>query len=134
MKIKLDFVTNSSTTSFVMYGVEISTEAILSDLIISLTLSYMLENDQSFPSNYTSKDLRKDVEEEGEYEYIEMALTALGLELIGDYENGCFYIGISPCDIGDDETGARFKQRVKDKLVSIGIKAKPMHMVEEINS
>lgn len=80
MKTRHSLVSNSSTTSFCIYGTEVERRVVEED-----------------PQRYKAEEL------EDHY----------GNPNYGD-EN--IFIGISWCNIKDNETGAEFKKRVKDAL------------------
>jgi hypothetical protein len=96
MKIRTGFVSNSSTTSFCIYGVELEKSSIREYLKKQLVREYD-EADIDFLISKYSKNL--------EYNY--------GPE--SDY----VYIGRSFTSIKDDETGAQFKQNIKDEIAKI---------------
>jgi hypothetical protein len=98
MKIRDGFVSNSSTTSFCIYGAYFYTE----------------EAQKFYP------ELTEDDDVDG---FLDDKLYNVDeLELIGDpYDDG-YWVGISWPNIKDDETGAQFKQRVKETLEKNGIK------------
>lgn len=52
---------------------------------------------------------------------ISLIIEKLELDLMANSfgEYGNFYIGRSPCNIGDDETGKQFKDSVKESLLKL---------------
>ena len=93
MKIRQGFVSNSSTSSFCIYGA-----------------SY----------NKPKKEFVDEVGEETSFyevleDFIEKNSKRLGLESHNPDGDG-FYIGVGATDIKDDETGAQFKARVVSAL------------------
>lgn len=86
MKVRTGFVSNSSTSSFCIYGTKVDCGAIKE---------------------------RHEEEDFDAYEYLESRASDLGLEFhsICGYH---YYVGESWSSIGDDETGAQFKQRIKE--------------------
>lgn len=94
MKIRTGFVSNSSSSSFCIYGAEFERGCI------------------KVPDD-------EDVDDFDEYDFIEELLEDKEFEdLI--YEVPCewdtFYIGLDPCCIGDDETGGQFRAKTQ-KLI-----------------
>ena len=102
MKIRSGFVSNSSSSSFLMYGTYVDNEKI--------------EEIKQFPSlkkEFEDKDLEK-------YDIAEILVSLnkdLESETMPDDEG--FYIGISWDKVKDDETGKQFKNRVKEVLEKI---------------
>lgn len=94
MKIKTDFVTNSSSTCFVVMGVNLDREQIL---------------------NFQDQEID---EVEDWYELIENMIQGSDLEFSfgPDYYNDEVMIGIGYTQMKDDETLGQFKQRVRNQL------------------
>jgi hypothetical protein len=95
----MGFVSNSSTSSFCIYGVE-----------LDYKLKAKIEKVESTESDEDEDDFDEEVDL---YELFDEA----GLEY-HSYEGGEF-VGVSPFDINDDETGAQFKQRVADEISKV---------------
>lgn len=93
MKIRNGFVSNSSTSSFCIFGI-------------------YLENYQG-----------------DEYD-IEKKAKELGLEMHYPPYSGPA-IGRSFCTIKDDETGAQFKQSVRDNFVKLGLPTDKVSLCEQ---
>jgi len=89
MKIRTGFVSNSSSSSFCIYGASISDVETL------------------------AKALK--IESEDDWDAIKSSLEKLGLDWYGNSDYGR-YIGRTWSSIKDDETGAQFKKSVDDKL------------------
>jgi hypothetical protein len=92
MKIRQGFVSNSSSTSFCIYGAIFEGDEILDLLHI-------------------------EDEEPDYYETIDKIATELDLESgSADSEGDSFYIGKSWDGIKDDETGKQFKDSIENKI------------------
>lgn len=132
MKIRNGFVSNSSSTSFCVYGTTVNI-----DLIIEKVAAL-----PNAPENIAEK-YGPDSDNDYDYELIDEGMELIGKQLqqvdkrfywITDFDNHQVYIGISPTDILDDETGAQFKSKVWDGLYEVlRVSSTECHMlVEEI--
>ena len=84
MKIRNGFVSNSSSSSFLIYGTCASKE----NVIKGLKAAGVEVHDESY-------------------------VKIEGLDVQSPFDDGGLYIGSSWSDVGDDETGAQFKARVE---------------------
>jgi hypothetical protein len=101
MKIRLGFVSNSSSSSFLIYGMELDEEELL-ELASKI-------NPEIDPEFY-DEDILDDVLD---------VLYEKTDELKLDFKNVCgisFYIGKSWDEVKDDETGKQFKESVEKIL------------------
>lgn len=101
MKTRNGFVSNSSTSSFCIFGARFG----------------------SFPKVEglppSEEPLEEGEEDEYDLEYrLEKFLEPLGLRIWSPEDAG-YYIGASWPSIKDDETGAQFKDRIKRTLVEV---------------
>jgi hypothetical protein len=88
----MGFVSNSSTSSFCIYGTSFDFKKVKANHA----------NDEDFN------------EDDFRYDGIESLAEAAGLEVHHtDYD---WYVGMQWDEIGDDETGSQFKQRVKESI------------------
>ena len=98
MKLRQGFVSNSSTTSFCIYGAYLDDSEDL-----AAKLGAEIEDDDVYEAVYDKLDGHDDLQVE-----------------FDPYDSGV-WVGISWTRVGDDETGAQFKQRVKDTLEKYGL-------------
>jgi len=96
MKIRTGFVSNSSSSSFLIYGVSIEKDEFLDKLNI--------DSDTEEHEDFDVWELYDDVAGE------------LGMDYHSPYDWDEVFIGASWDSIGDDETGAQFKERITKKL------------------
>jgi len=101
MKIRQGFVSNSSTSSFCIYGTVMTEDEIIKRLKSDHKALLLLSEQEELNVNFL--DDLFDVEE-GDWFY----------ESIG--WNDIHYIGRSLADIKDDETGIQFKNNIKKIL------------------
>jgi len=101
MKIREGFVSNSSTTSFCIYGAYIEDR---NELASQLGVDVESEDYDAYEDLYDKLDGEDDLQVE-----------------FDPWDDG-IWVGISFTRIKDDETGAQFKQRVKDVLEKHGLK------------
>ncbi len=102
MKIKTDFVTNSSSSSFVVIGINAEVDSIPLSIFQDIKMKVKV----------TAEDLQDDP-----YEYFSAALKNSDLTwAIGCEYEGSVMIGIPYTSMEDDETLSQFKQRVEDQL------------------
>lgn len=108
MKVRSGFVSNSSSSSFCIYGTYLE----FSEIIEKLKASNLLTVDES-------KKIDDD-EDEDMYENLEELLSKkTDLELYFDYEGDSAWIGRDWSSVGDDETGRQFKENVESELIKV---------------
>jgi hypothetical protein len=89
MKIRQGFVSNSSTTSFCIYGTDLSE---------------------------FKEELEEKFKVEGEWAILEAVEKETGLFTSSGQESENLYIGRKLASIKDEETGKQFKEGVKEKI------------------
>jgi hypothetical protein len=94
MKLRFGFVSNSSSTSFSIYGV-------------------FLDDMDEVRKFLNAK------EEDDTYELIDALAEKNGLEYHCDPNDEGYYVGIPFTQIGDNETGREFKEKVAKKLKEV---------------
>jgi len=104
MKIRMGFVSNSSTSSFYLYGAHLTRDKIKTPEI----LQYLVESENWPAVNHKEAS---DYLDRGYYaDLFEDICLELDLEYACPPDN--YYLGKGWEDIGDDETGRQFKDRV----------------------
>jgi len=116
MKTRLSFVSNSSTSSFIMYGINVSKEEFC---------QYVGKKNGKTP-----EDIETILENYGEI-YLPKNDK---MQIVVDYESDYFVVGRSYDSIGDDETGKMFKESVKKEFKEHFTNKKPIHLEFEICS
>jgi len=112
MKIKQEFVTNSSSESFVVMGTFLD-ESDLSKRLEELSSKRSVELADDFETNI-------DILIDG---------SDLHYSYGGDWGGGSVAIGLYYTDMKDDETLGQFKERVQKQLEEyFGIEGKPGHI------
>lgn len=119
MKIRNDFVSNSSSSSFMLYGVMFEKSE--------------LENNFK---NSMFKCVKKTFDDNKESIYFTLKNLINGGDFIIDEEDGNVAIGISPQEMKDNETLLAFKEKVITLLKTIGIEKEvsDVQFISGINS
>lgn len=102
-KKRFCFISNSSSSSFIIYGTRISEE----DLKKYAEEKY--SDDKEYQKVKTSEI----------YDLVEFLECNDSLEIISNWECESFYIGRSFHKIGDNQTGKQFKDSVENQLKKV---------------
>lgn len=106
MKVKCDFVTNSSSTSFCLWGISMD---------IDMFLSANGVNEEDRPGDFI-----EDIMEKSELDYYT------------DYESDIIYLGISPERMLKNETLAEFEERIKSLLANVNCGDRGISFISEV--
>lgn len=117
MNYRNSFVSNSSSSSFVVYGVGMN-----DDEFFSLCQSKLGEE--------AVNNIINDPDSGNSYTELNKLEKETGLEFIHDWECEYHIIGRQYKTIGDNETGLDFKNSVKDKLKEHNITNKDARIIE----
>ena len=129
MKIRNGFVSNSSTSSFYIYGICLDENRDGIDKRIKentpdemkkviLTKNNEIAAKSSYRKAFDDFDTYIDNFCEDSYEMLSEISEAVGITM--NHPEYCgFYMGIDPSEIGDDETGKEFKTRVETIIKSL---------------
>jgi len=118
MKVKSDFITNSSSTSFIVWGIQFDLntfkerygESIFASTHIILGPDIVNKSREEFFGDNFFENCNDIISEVG----LECAVRQYGYDDV--------LIGMSPFDIKDHETGGEYKQKIIDAFAEVGIK------------
>jgi hypothetical protein len=110
MKIRQGFVSNSSSSSFCIYGTELESDDLVN---AAKTLNIKFDED-----DFNEYDIGESIADMTNLEYHSIS---------GEY----FYLGRSYTSIEDDETGKQFRDSVRQSFEKIGLGAKMLGIIDE---
>lgn len=125
MKRKLDFVTNSSSVSFCMWGLSLSAYEI-PESVMKNVYSYYLKNNND-KDNLKYRDFKSNG---NVIYYFETVCRKNGLDLYSPPYSDLYYIGRELLHIKDNETMKEFKKSVDGIFESIGFDVKNNGILE----
>jgi len=123
MKIRTGFVSNSSSSSFCIYGTCIENTKDIVDMIIGSGVIQKHEEVFREILNLPDGDIISAIKDEGWYAVEDLISSkkspfpCLSIRMIPDYDG--VYIGESATSIKDDETGRQFKDRIEKELTEV---------------
>lgn len=110
-KFRTGFVSNSSSSSFLIYGAVISEDDITEEF-------FQKHLKEEYPEFNTLEELQ-DSDEYDHAELVEYIAEKLDIDIHYGYEDK--YFGYSWDMVDDDETGRQFKERIQNKLKELNL-------------
>ena len=108
MKIRNGFVSNSSSSSFCIYGASVD----MNELLEKVKTTSLLTKEEL-------EKVNECIEIDDPYEAIEIIVEKCSLVYHVDHENDTYYFGRDWSSVADDETGREFKDNVKEEIEKI---------------
>ena len=119
MKLKLDFITNSSSVSFVCIGSNVNIKEIPEEYLKRIAKKHNIPVDEVMDDPY---EMMEELVKGSDLEF------SFGSEY-DDHDSAM--IGISYGNMNDDETLSDFRRRVRLQILEVtGVKDKPYHIEE----
>ena len=125
MKRRVGFVSNSSSTSFLIYGVELEKEEVdeIVEQYSTLELKNMLYNSDNISDMIKSR-LDDNLDNDSSFDNIEILERIIFPDMdviIRDDYDTIIYVGGSPEYMKDDETKGEWKNKIESRLKYQGI-------------
>jgi len=136
MKEKLDFVTNSSSCSFVAWGVHLDKNDFKEKYGKKLFELHKKKQDYKAKSNgammavhQTKEEIQSEYEDFINEDFIwNVESTLDGVNVASPYYGDDIMIGKSPFSIGEKQTKEEYKQEICDELNKFGMDIKPSEL------